>query len=137
MNPTAFGPGSPGTLVKTPFNVYAFVPNPLPPSFDAVKVMNAVVNAANAIGELQGASRRLNNPFILVRPLQRREALTSSAMEGTFTTADNLLIASAGIDETHDQAAIEVGNYLRALQGALTQISEGLPICHKVIRSAR
>lgn len=136
MDLTGFGQNSTGRLVSTPYNVHAFIPNPLPPNVDLSAVMEAVVNANGAISELRGASRRLNNPYILVRPLQRREALTSSAMEGTFTTADNLLIADAGIDERQDQAAIEVSNYLKALKGALEQLSSGLPICHKVIRTA-
>lgn len=96
-----------------------------------------LANANQALGELKGASRRLANPYILVRPLQRREALTSSAMEGTFTTEDELLLTEAGISDHPDQSALEVRNYLRALTTSLKMLQhDGLPICHKVIKNA-
>ncbi|MBF9050934.1 Fic family protein [Roseobacter sp. HKCCD9010] len=137
MDTSLFGSKSTGHLVDTPNNVKAFVPNALPPELDLASLIVPLQNARDAIAELRGASRRLGNPYILVRPLQRREALTSSAMEGTFTTDDDLLIADAGMDEASDQASIEVRNYLRALSESLRMLQEdGLPICHKVIRTA-
>lgn len=137
MDPAQFGARSPGTLVDTPYSVSAFVPNHLPPDLDMSRLILPLTSAMQALGELHGASRRVSNPYILVRPLQRREALTSSAMEGTFTTDDDLLIADAGLDETSDQASIEVRNYLRALTESLRMLQEdGLPICHKLIKSA-
>lgn len=137
MNPEQFGANCTGTLVPTPHNVQAFVPDDLPPKIDMTHLIVPLTNATQALGELNGASRRLSNPYILVRPLQRREALTSSAMEGTFTTDDELLIAEAGFDESSDQASIEVRNYLRALTESLRMLQvEDLPICHKLIKSA-
>lgn len=137
MDTSQFGKRSTGILIDTPHKVSAFIPDPLPPAFELEKLIVPLQNARDAVAELRGASRRLNNPYILVRPLQRREALTSSAMEGTFTTDDDLLIADAGIDEGSDQASIEVRNYLRALSEALRMLQEdGMPICHKVIRTA-
>jgi Fic family protein len=91
--------------------------------------------AMQAIGELRGACRRLQNPHIMIAPLQRREALTSSAMEGTFTTADNLALAEVGIEREHDDSTREVRNYLRALNESLGLLAE-LPICHRVITRA-
>jgi hypothetical protein len=40
-----------------------------------------------ALSELKGACGKLTKPWILIRPLQRLEALTFLAMEGTHTTA--------------------------------------------------
>lgn len=135
MDPSQFGPDSTGTLVATPYEVKAFVPNALPPDLDYARLTVPLARATQAVGELKGASRRLTNPYILVRPLQRREALTSSAMEGTFTTEDELLLTDAGIEEAGDQAAIEVRNYLRALTESIRLLREdGLPICHKLIK---
>ncbi len=137
MDPKQFSANSTGTLIKTPHNVFAFIPDPLPPELDMAKLAIPLSEAMQAVGELRGASRRLSNPYILVRPLQRREALTSSAMEGTFTTDDELLLADAGIDEASDQASIEVRNYLRALTETLRMLEvDGLPICHKMIKTA-
>lgn len=137
MKKAEFQAEATGKLVLTPYGVPAFVPNPLPPAIDFAKLSMPLMKAAQAIGELNGASRRLTNPYILVRPLQRREALTSSAMEGTFTTADELLLADAGIDERPDQASLEVRNYLRALSETMNMLqNQALPICHKMIKRA-
>ena len=88
-----------------------------------------------AIGELKGASRRLQNPAILIRPLQRREALTSSAMEGTFTTTDHLILAEADVATEGDDSTREVMNYLEALNEGL-ELLQKPPISHRVIRRA-
>jgi Fic family protein len=137
MKREQFTEGRTGTLVETPHGVLAFVPNPLPPQIDLAALAVPLARATQAVGELRGASRRLQNPYILVRPLQRREALTSSAMEGTFTTEDDLLLTDAGINDDADQASVEVRNYLRALTSSLHMLQEqGLPICHKLIKSS-
>lgn len=126
-----------GELIATPFSVNAFIPSPLPPKLDLAELSMPLWKAAQAVGELNGASRRLNNPFILVRPLQRREALTSSAMEGTFTTEDELLLADSGLEEHPNQSSLEVRNYLRALTETLRMLQQdGMPICHKLIKTA-
>lgn len=95
----------------------------------------AVGEALQAVGELKGACRRLQNPYILVRPLQRNEALTSSAMEGTFTTDSHLLLAEAGLENDSDESTREVVNYLRALNRSLEMLKE-LPISHRVLKCA-
>lgn len=99
MKNELFGASSTGRLVDTPYGVSAFVPDPLPPELDIAALTLPLANAMQALGELKGAARRLANPYILVRPLQRREALTSSAMEGTFTTEDELLLSEAGLED--------------------------------------
>ncbi|WP_371818725.1 Fic/DOC family N-terminal domain-containing protein [Rhodomicrobium sp. Az07] len=40
--------------------------------------------ASQLLGELNGIGRVLPNPYILIGPLQTREALTSSSMEGNI-----------------------------------------------------
>ena len=124
-----------GTLISTIERQSAFVPAPLPPVIDLAAVAMSMGNAMQALGELKGACRRLSNPYILIRPLQRLEALTSSAMEGTFTTDDHLLLAEAGVSGEGDDSTQEVINYLRALEGSLSLLEE-LPISHRVIRNA-
>jgi Fic family protein len=135
MKKSDFTDQASGTLVPTIERKLAFVPNKLPPQIDLAKIAIPLSSAMQAIGELRGACRRLPNPYILVRPLQRQEALTSSAMEGTFTTADNLLLAEVGIAAQTDESTQEVINYLSALHEALGMLRE-LPISHRVIRRA-
>jgi Fic family protein len=124
-----------GNLIPTIEKQLAFVPAALPPQIDLAAVAMSMSNAMQAVGELKGACRRLQNPYILVRPLQRQEALTSSAMEGTFTTDDRLLRAEAGVAPDQDESTQEVVNYLNALNESLSMLRT-LPISHRVIRQA-
>lgn len=124
-----------GHLIPTVYDQKAFVPNALPPAFDLSKVALDLAEAMAAIGELRGACRLLANPYILIRPLQRLEAQTSSAMEGTFTTADDLVMTEAGMDKSPTAEATEVNNYIRALAWAVEQL-ETLPISVRLMKGA-
>ena len=135
MRASDFCNASTGQLVPTIERQMAFVPAALPPPIDYAALALPLASAMQAIGELKGACRRLQNPYILVRPLQRREALTSSAMEGTFTTADYLILAEAGVDTQTDESTKEVINYLTALDESLSLLKR-LPISHRVIKRA-
>lgn len=104
MKVESFTGSSTGRLATTIQGQSAFVPNPLPPKLEITEFLDELTQAVQAIGELRGACRRLANPYILVRPLQRQEALTSSAMEGTYTSADNLLLAEAGLQKNEDNS---------------------------------
>ncbi|MDK9695906.1 MAG: Fic family protein [Siculibacillus sp.] len=135
MDAADFIDSTTGTLIPTLEHASAFVPAPLPPKIDLGSIALSMASAMQAIGELKGACRRLQNPYVLVRPLQRREALTSSAMEGTFTTDDELLLAEAGVKTNPDDSTREVYNYLDALSSSLEMLDK-LPISHRVLKSA-
>ena len=114
MDRRAFADEAPGRLVPTIHDALAYVPDDLEPVVDIAAVAPAMLEATQALGELKGACRRLAEPSILIRPLKRREALTSSAMEGTFSTQDALILAERGIERDDDDATREVRNYVRA-----------------------
>lgn len=115
----------------------AFVPAPLPPTnLDLNAVLPILSRATQAVGELKGIGRLIPNPLLLVRPLQRREAVSSSGMEGTFTTLSDLLIFEAGASAPDRQADNrEVLNYVRALEGAIADL-QTLPISARLLRRA-
>lgn len=123
-----------GKLIPTVYDAKAFIPNPLPPNLELGGIALGLASAMSSIGELRGACRRLINPYILIRPLQRLEAQTSSAMEGTYTTADELVMTEAGIQKTPTSEAIEVHNYTRALAWAVVQLNT-LPISGRLLKS--
>jgi Fic family protein len=128
--------GSPaGRLVPTVYGARAFVPNPLPPELELGSIALALGEARGAIGELRGACRRLPDPYILIRPLQRLEAQTSSAMEGTHTTADELALAEAGVERNFGSDALEVRNYILALNWAEQELQR-LPISGRLLKGA-
>jgi Fic family protein len=111
----------------------AFMPNPLPPAIDYTPLAVPLARTMQAIGELNAASQSLVNPLLVIRPLQRQEALLSSAMEGTFTTANQLALAEADDDYATDAATLEVRNYIRAFETA-QKLAREIPISNRLIR---
>ncbi|NNM74575.1 Fic family protein [Enterovirga aerilata] len=130
--------GSPsGRLVPTERGQWAFVPNDLPPpALDLGSLATPLGEAYQALGELNGMGRILGDPYLLIRPLQNREALASSSMEGTYTTIDDLLLADAGSGEAGQTSDTrEVLNYRIALAQALESM-ESLPLSLRTLRDA-
>jgi len=123
-----------GALKPTIGNQWAFLPNPLPPKIDFAALMEPLQDAAIAIGNLNGSGRQIDNPSLVIRPLQRQEALLSSAMEGTFTTANALALAELEANKA-DETTREVLNYIAAYDLALKMLEE-LPISNRVIKAA-
>ncbi|NKY94179.1 Fic family protein [Gordonia sputi] len=85
-----------------------------------------------SVGRLDFAVKRLPNPALLVRPALRREAQSTSALEGTYATLEEVLEADL-VDEQNRRAEVrEVMNYVRAAEEALRLIKIK-PICLNVI----
>jgi Fic family protein len=133
MNRKMFGESSPGTFVKTIQGALAFVPAKLPPEVDFNALFNTYGDAMSGIGTLNAKLAQLGNPNLAIRPLQRREALQSSAMEGTYTTSDELALLEAGVSENVRADTREVLNYVIALDHAVA-LMKSLPICHRLIQ---
>lgn len=125
-----------GSLIPTERGQWAFVPRDLPPELDLGALAGPLSRAAQLLGELNGISRTLPDPYLLIRPLQAREALTSSSMEGTFTTVDDLLLLDAGAAERSGAGDVrEVNNYRRALSQAIESL-DTLPLSLRTLRDA-
>lgn len=132
MDYAAFATSPAGTLVPTTHGQRAFVPHPLPPSLDSADLWHNLAATMQAVGNLNGISRRLANPYMIIRPLQRREALTSSSMEGTHASPDDLVLFEAGEEQTVDEAAKEVFNYIKALDQAVQSLDH-LPLSRRMM----
>jgi Fic family protein len=126
MRPEDFSPNSSGDLVSISVHgtpMWAFAPRPLPPVWDLpIEIINRLVAAERAMGELNGLAQQLPNPYLLINPYIRREAVASSRIEGTRTDLRELLLfeADARTSEAVDDAS-EVENYVTALQYALSK----------------
>ena len=126
MRPEDFSPNSSGDLVSISVHgtpMWAFAPRPLPPVWDLpIEIINRLVAAERAMGELNGLAQQLPNPYLLINPYIRREAVASSRIEGTRTDLRELLLfeADARTSEAVDDAS-EVENYVTALQYALSR----------------
>ena len=132
---------APGKLIRisAPHPDWAFVPGPIPKNWQPTpELVPLLVDARQCLARLDGAARYLPANTYLLRPLQQREALRSSALEGTFATAEQLLLYGLEPKEptsTSDPANAwrEVFNYDSALQRA-DQLLRHLPIASRVMK---
>ena len=111
-----------GTDVRSgaDFHYYAYLPNPLPanPVLEP-KTLDLATRAAMAIARLDQAVSQIPNPQLLVRPVIRREAVSTSALEGTYAAFDEVLEADFLAETQLSMEQREVFNYVRATEFAL------------------
>ncbi|MGO9597285.1 MAG: Fic family protein [Isosphaeraceae bacterium] len=87
-----------------------------------------------ALGELKGVGQMLPNPHLLIPPFLRREAVSSSRIEGTVTDLEQLLRFEADPSEGEDAGdRQEVFNYVSALEFGLRRLHE-LPVSLRLMR---
>lgn len=90
--------------------------------------------APDAPGELGGD---LPNPDMLRRPTMRREAQSTSALEGTFEPLETVLAQDYEVGEDKSwlsESMREVLNYLDAAECGIGQIQSGHPISLPLVR---
>lgn len=138
MDRSRFAASSIGDLVRLAgtdgrtgesYSLDAFVPHPLvnPPTL-STDTWNAVTAASRALGRLQQGSRVLVNARMLRRPTIRREAQSTSALEGTYAPLDEVLAADV-IDQANRSLALrEVLNFVDAAERAFDWIDNGRPL---------
>jgi Fic family protein len=142
MQAIDFTSQSPGALVQTSPGILAFVPAPLPESLLLDSgTTHALLLAERALGQLTGTLRvaaRGVSSFLISSPLTRREAISSSRIEGTLTTPEQLALFEIEpakhppADEAERQTK-EVLNYVRALEHGFSRLDE-IPICQRLIK---
>src|SRR3546814_621094 len=81
--------------------------------------------AHHAIGEVSAMAAELHDRFVLSRILCRKEAVSSSAIEGTNSTLDELLSAEEGGDEDIRSETRQVRDYALTLE-TLVPHAQGL-----------
>ena len=104
----------------------AFVPEPLDDETPALSAgpFNAVASARAALASLDASARRLPNRALLGRPTLRREAQSTSALEGTHAAMQDMLAAEE--EEEQDDASLnEVMNDVRVAEHASAWLAEG------------
>ncbi len=138
MDKSAFENSPVGTLVpikgfdqllKREYTHHAFVPAPLPAIVPLEQATyKAVTDAALAVGRLDAAAQQLPNPSLLVRPVLYREAVSTSALEGTYAPLREVLEADAVEPSRGTYEVREILNYVRAAELAIELVEEK-PIC--------
>lgn len=105
------------------WNYCAYLPDDLPElPLLSTKATSAAAKAAAAIARLDEAVAQLPRPEILVRPIVRREARSTSALEGTYATFQEVLEADFLEDRQMSPEQREIRNYVEATDLACAQI---------------
>lgn len=104
----------------------AYVPDPLPEhvALDS-DTWIVVADAMLELGRLDDATSRFPNPLLLVRPALRREAVSTSAIEGTFTDIEEILAADVEDQSQLPADVREVVNAIAAMEFGLDAINSG------------
>lgn len=86
-----------------------------------------VTNARVALASLKRAAPQLPNPQLLRGPTLRREAQSTSALEGTYAPLE-AVFASDEDFEPSDKNLREVMNYVASANFAFNAVSDGIPL---------
>lgn len=107
------------------YDYYAYLASPLPSSVDlSSATWAAVARAEVALARLDEAARQVPEPALLRRPALRREAQSTSALEGTFAPLEEVLESEI---EERAQLSLEMReilNYVVAAEEAFSWIDE-------------
>jgi Fic family protein len=110
----------------------AYVPHPLPREIElSQETWSAVTEATAALARLDGAAHRLPNPYLLVRPALTKEAVSTSALEGTYAALEDVLQAELFDESELSASTAEVRNYVLAAELGLELVKK-LPISRRV-----
>lgn len=142
MRASDFLKGSHGDLLPIGDGLIAFRPRPLPPDITpGWSLMNRLEEATRALYQLAGLRATLPNPHLLLRPFLRREAVTSSRIEGTQASLSDVLLYEAQ-EDLFDNLPVErrppsdtreVLNYVLALEHGLARMAR-FPVSLPLIR---
>jgi Fic family protein len=103
----------------------------LPPKISYEPLMKELTAAHAAVGELRGLLKAIPEQDILIAPFRKREAVASSAIEGTRATLEEVLEYEAvGSEQSQDESSKEIQdfkeimNYEAAMNEALKVLQE-------------
>lgn len=108
--------------LPTPFEAHYGV-RPLPPPEESIvlppDILQQHARAFEAMARVDTLAAELKDRYLISRILTRREAVSSSAIEGTNSTLDELLAVEETADIAASEAAVQVRDYATALDELL------------------
>ncbi|MFA6198386.1 MAG: Fic family protein [Patescibacteria group bacterium] len=103
-----------------------FIPPLLPPKFSYELLIKDIGEARDALGELRGLLTHVKNHALLTAPLLTKEAVTSSSIEGTQATLEEVYRYEAEQKTSQisekDKDIREIINYRWAMQTAVSEM---------------
>ena len=134
MQADAFRSTERGVVRRTLEGYRAFYPEPLPRRLDLPReIAKDLDEATGAINRLGGVGLLLPNPFLLIGPYLKIEAVLSSRIEGTGTDIPQLLRGEAGETPANADDWREVANYIVAMEHGLQRLHEGFPMSMRLL----
>lgn len=117
-----------GSLEEGNWTHQAFLPAPLGAAMPTLQpeTFLAVANARASLAALDNTARHLPNPSLLRLPTLRREAQSTSALEGTYAPLQEVLAADEDAPATAELT--EILNYVRAATHGFSWVSDGRPL---------
>ena len=103
----------------------AYLPDPLPAMVALSNATHAcIARTAASVARADQAVKQLPNPSLVVRPTIRREAVSTSALEGTYAAFTDVLEADFLGEDEMSSAVAEVRNFVLAAEEALRWIED-------------
>lgn len=137
MNPGGFESTNTGACIRTLKGYHAFIPadmNRISQLTEYNQTIATLLSQADRLlGELSGTGRVLQNPYLLISPYVRREAVSSSRIEGTQSSLSDLYFYEAfEVKKPKIPDVKEVSNYVRALEEGI-RLLDKLPISTRLV----
>ena len=102
---------------------FALVPPPTPRFIQLTGMHNELIRAHEALSALKTLTEQLPKPDLVMRTLDRREAVRSSQIEGTHSDVNDLLVYEAtGSHEGLPSDVLVTLNYVKALDHGLKEV---------------
>lgn len=118
--------------------VRSFIPNELPlkqPLKLSAELSRKLDNALVSLGRLDSISEILPDSSLFLYMYVRKEAVLSSMIEGTQSSLSDLLVYELdGIPGVPVDDAMEVSNYVKALEYGVSQIDNNFPISSRLFK---
>lgn len=112
-----------GSLMLVDGRYTAFVPRPLPPTIKYTpSLVSCLSEADQALGGINQLGAFIPNPRLMIAPMINLEAVSSSRIEGTVTTIDEVFRAQVNAPEAETEPMREVLNYLHALEAGTAAV---------------
>jgi Fic family protein len=120
------------------YDYFAFLPDALADDVELEQQTWIVVaDAMAALGHLDQAGLLIPNPWLLRGPLLRREAVSTSALEGTYAPFADVLEADVADEGPQTPEVREVLNYVLAAEYAIKEVKNGRSISASLLTEAQ
>lgn len=127
-----------GTMRKQPEGFNAFIPNPFPPkggfNFDP-KILKKNNEATRLLGKLDGITKLLPDADFFLLMYLRKDAASSSQIEGTMATMIDAIEAEVKVNENIPKDVDDILHYIKALNYGMKRVTaDNFPMSLRFVR---